>query len=334
MQTEISVIIPVYKAEKHIRRCVDSVLTQTFNDFELILVNDGSPDRSGMICDELAEKDSRIKVIHKENGGSNSARRNGFLYSTGKYLVFLDSDDTLAEEALSILYNNITQGYDIVKGCVVKIDDQNKIISTEQYLFPEGTIECKEDIIIKIFNEDIAPYLCGAIYKRDLFTVEIFNKSIEANISFAEDWITNLLIADKIQKILCIKDIVYNYYVNNASITLSRVVSLDYFKRIDKILDKEGFFNKTFLKEFIEARTCFLYIRNLFIPEFSFNFQNYKKAKELLKNKTVHALTKQKIDKKFLLFFNILPLYIAYTRTYCLLFLILRQHCKRRKILN
>ena len=334
MQPQISVIVPVYKAEKYISRCIDSVLTQTFNDFELILVNDGSPDQSGIICDKLAEKDSRIKVIHKENGGSNSARRDGFLYSTGKYLVFVDSDDTLAKEALNILYNNIIQGYDIVKGCIVKINNQNEIISTEQYIFPEGTIDSKEDIIIKIFNEDIAPYLCGAIYKRDLFSAEIFNKSIEANISFAEDWLTNLLIADNIKKILCVKDIVYNYYVNNASITLSRVISLDYYKRLDKILDKEGFLDKAFLKDFVKARTCFLYVRNLFIPEFSFNFQNYKKVKDLLKNEAVNTLLRQKIDKKFLLFFNSLPLYLAYTRVYCLLFLILKQHCKRRKILN
>ena len=84
MQPKISVIVPVYKAEKYICKCVDSVLTQTFTDFELILVNDGSPDKSGIICDELAKKDSRIKVVHKENGGSNSARRDGFINSTGK----------------------------------------------------------------------------------------------------------------------------------------------------------------------------------------------------------------------------------------------------------
>ena len=146
----IDILIPAYNAEKYICRCVDSVLTQTFKDFELILVNDGSPDQSGIVCDELAKKDSRIKVIHKKNGGSNSARRDGFLYSTGKYLVFLDSDDTLTQRALSILYDNITKGYDVVKGCVVKINDKNDIISTEQYTFPEGTIECKEDIITKI----------------------------------------------------------------------------------------------------------------------------------------------------------------------------------------
>lgn len=90
---QISVIVPVYKVEPYLRRCVDSILAQTFADFELILVDDGSPDNCGAICDEYAQKDSRVRVVHKENGGLSSARNAGLDMAVGSYILFADSDD-------------------------------------------------------------------------------------------------------------------------------------------------------------------------------------------------------------------------------------------------
>ena len=92
----ISVIVPVYKVEPYLRRCVDSIIAQTFTDFELILVDDGSPDNCGAMCDEYAAKDSRIHVIHKENGGLSSARNAGMESASGEYVLFLDGDDHVA----------------------------------------------------------------------------------------------------------------------------------------------------------------------------------------------------------------------------------------------
>lgn len=94
----LSVIIPVYNVEKYLRNCIDSVLNQNLTDFELILVDDGSPDNSGKICDEYAEKYAFVKVIHKENGGLSSARNEGIKNATGEYLIFMDSDDWWNEE--------------------------------------------------------------------------------------------------------------------------------------------------------------------------------------------------------------------------------------------
>ena len=87
---EVSVIVPVYKVEAYLRRCVDSILAQTFTDFELILVDDGSPDNCGAICDEYAEKDNRVRVIHKENGGVSSARNAGLDAAAGNYICFVE----------------------------------------------------------------------------------------------------------------------------------------------------------------------------------------------------------------------------------------------------
>ena len=100
---KISVIVPVYKAEAYLHRCVDSILAQTFQDFEVLLIDDGSPDRSGEICDEYARKDKRVRVFHKENGGVSSARNMGLDNARGEYVCFVDSDDWLDEEMFAII---------------------------------------------------------------------------------------------------------------------------------------------------------------------------------------------------------------------------------------
>ena len=104
---EVSIIVPVYQVEKYIRQCVDSILAQTFTDFELILVDDGSKDNSGKICDEYARRDERVKVIHKENGGLSDARNKGMDQAVGNYFMFVDSDDYIAPTMVECLYKNI-----------------------------------------------------------------------------------------------------------------------------------------------------------------------------------------------------------------------------------
>ena len=106
---EISVIVPVYKVEPYIHKCVDSILAQAFSDYELILVDDGSPDTCGNICDEYAKKDARIRVIHKENGGLSDARNAGMKIACGGYVIFIDSDDHIDADMLSYLYENLTK---------------------------------------------------------------------------------------------------------------------------------------------------------------------------------------------------------------------------------
>ena len=113
MTPKISVIVPVYKAETFLHQCIDSILAQTFQNFEVLLINDGSPDRSGEICDEYAKKDSRIRVFHKENGGVTSARKYGIEQSCGEWIMFIDSDDYIELKSLELLlssaYENDTE---------------------------------------------------------------------------------------------------------------------------------------------------------------------------------------------------------------------------------
>ena len=108
--TRFSIIVPIYKVEKYLKTCINSILLQTFSDFEVILVDDGSPDQCGKICDDYVEQDSRIKVIHKANGGLSSARNAGLNTAIGEYVIFVDSDDYWDDNtALEHIQNNLTE---------------------------------------------------------------------------------------------------------------------------------------------------------------------------------------------------------------------------------
>ncbi|MGF7012571.1 glycosyltransferase involved in cell wall biosynthesis [Lachnospiraceae bacterium PF1-22] len=113
----ISVIVPVYKVERYLRKCVDSILIQTYENLEVLLVDDGSPDECGIICDDYAKKDSRIKVIHKDNGGLSDARNAGFEASNGEYILFIDSDDYIESDMIEYLYSNLVEANAEISSC-------------------------------------------------------------------------------------------------------------------------------------------------------------------------------------------------------------------------
>ena len=130
---EVSIIVPVYQVENYLHKCVDSILAQTFTDFELILVDDGSKDRSGQICDEYAEMDERVKVIHKENSGPSDTRNRGIEQAAGNYFMFVDSDDYIAPTMVECLYQSILKENADIAACNFLYsfeDDRNQDFST------------------------------------------------------------------------------------------------------------------------------------------------------------------------------------------------------------
>ena len=174
VELAISIIVPVYNVEKYLNRCFDSILNQTFTDFELILVDDGSTDNSGIICYEYKTKDNRIKVIHKENGGLSSARNAGLDIARGKYIGFVDSDDFINKDMYKILFDTIQANNSDMVICdyyKVNEDDINKF----------RNLKCNcENIKIKNLNnlESIDNlfltgekfiYAWNKLYKRELF---------------------------------------------------------------------------------------------------------------------------------------------------------------------
>lgn len=162
----VSVIVPVYKVEPYLRKCVDSVLGQTFKDFELILVDDGSPDACGRICDEYAARDARVKVIHQANGGLSAARNAGIdsvmTQSKSEYITFIDSDDWVADTYLERLYEGVALGAEISVVGIARAFDENtivqmrperrwKVLPVEDYwLIPD---ESKEGSVAKLFKK-------------------------------------------------------------------------------------------------------------------------------------------------------------------------------------
>lgn len=130
----ISVIVPVYNAEKYLRRCIDSVLAQTYTDFELLLIDDGSKDKSGEICDEYAQKDTRVRVFHKENGGVSSARNLGLDNARGEWVAFVDSDDYIEENYLKSFESNLDA--DLVVGNMIICEDGKSPSDIDAHIVP------------------------------------------------------------------------------------------------------------------------------------------------------------------------------------------------------
>lgn len=161
----ISVIVPVYKVEQFIDRCVDSILSQTFSDFELFLVDDGSPDKCGEICDEYAKKDDRIIVIHKENGGLSDARNVAIDVAKGDYLIFIDSDDYVSDNHLESLYTALKEtDSDMAVANITSFSDEK--IDEEFYKPTESrkVLSGKE-----VFSTIYQPCAQAKLYKRSLF---------------------------------------------------------------------------------------------------------------------------------------------------------------------
>lgn len=177
----ISVVIPVYNVEAYIERCVNSVRNQTVENIEIILIDDGSPDQSPVLCDQYAEKDRRVRVIHKKNGGLASARNRGITVATGKYIFFLDSDDWLEKDGLQQLYE-LAQKYqvDFVRYRAFRTEwpgmERNVPCRVETVREMQGGIYDRKRILQEIYPRLLAtrqltlgPVVgaCGALYRTD-----------------------------------------------------------------------------------------------------------------------------------------------------------------------
>lgn len=217
---KFSIMTPVYKVEQYLPECIESVLGQTYGNFEFILVDDGSPDHSGEICDEYAKKDSRIRVFHKPNGGLMHTRRYALERAQGDYYVFLDSDDYLSLDTLETLSRYISEtGVDCV-------------IYGFEWLRPEGTshIKCssydcgrvitdKRELYNIVFNDEAYNSLCRKCAKASCFDGR--DHSRYYHIKRGEDLLQSLEILENAGSFLFIPETLYCYRVNPASITHS-----------------------------------------------------------------------------------------------------------------
>lgn len=257
---KISVIIPVYNAEKYLYRCIDSVINQTYNNLEIILVDDGSTDSSGKICDLYKAKDERIKVIHKKNGGQSTARNRGIESSSGDYIVFVDSDDWIAE--------------DIYEHCIQLAEREQCDVVDFKVAFTSGEVEklqwktsyatelIEEKEILRNYllkgQTETAPFSpCRKLYKRSLFEKIRFPEG-----KINEDIATNYRILMNCRKLVETNKIGYYYFQNSASTTRNGLRKrdfnlLDACEELKTLTKNEDYTDIKYLAEVKYARSYF-----------------------------------------------------------------------------
>lgn len=214
---EVSVIVPVYKAEQYLDRCVKSILEQTYQNFELILVDDGSPDNSPSLCDEWAKNDNRIHVIHKENGGASSARNAGLKIAKGNWIAFADSDDWLDRIALKTLYDLANQ-YNVPMAIggmrvVRKYTDASIVMKQDAKVLSNADLMSR---FFRLNGEPDTHSVCGTIIQRDILDGYTF---IEGKMN--EDVEACYYLARKCEAAVYTDAPLYNYFKNIEGVTNS-----------------------------------------------------------------------------------------------------------------
>ncbi len=237
---EISVIVPVYRAEAFLRKCTESILSQTFADLELLLVEDGSPDQSGALCDAIAGEDPRVRVFHKENGGVSSARNLGMEKAQGRYLAFADADDWLPPDALALLHAALEKnGADTAGGAHnrVEVDGSSALEPGAMPAGVYGPEEIRAGILDRLLAERMGKpgeVLNGFIW-RFLFSKEIIRaNNITFDGAYLEDELFLLEYFCHARKLAMRDEPVYYYLQNPVSVT--RRYLPDYIRTFERFM--------------------------------------------------------------------------------------------------
>lgn len=235
---KISIIVPVYNVETYIRKCIDSLLSQTFPDFEILLIDDGSPDNSGRICDDYAAIDKRIKVFHKENGGVSSARQMGLEHAVGEYIIHADPDDWVDADMLECLYQEARiMNADIIV-CDYNIVGLSGKIKRVNVNLPKDNITCLK----KILSGEIHSSLCNKLVKRSLYIDN--GISFIQGLNMREDLSVMYKLMYYANKIAYIPK-AYYYYVQTGTGYTAQKMSLSHQKNAIQLTDEmEKFFYK------------------------------------------------------------------------------------------
>ena len=220
----VSIVLPVYNGEKYISFAIDSILSQSYSNWELIIVDDGSKDRSYDICEEYQSKDARIKVFHQPNGGVNSARAKGVDIATGLYLTFLDADDTFTQDALSIMTESFSETIDLV--CC---GAEDKVLE-------------REECLVALWKGLLLPGICTKMFRTPLY--KQLDYYLERDLAMGEDLLLNSMYALRINKAIVLSASLYRINENNeASVTKTFKHNWEYekyyFSKVqDLFLDK------------------------------------------------------------------------------------------------
>ena len=252
----ISLIIPVYKVEKYLEKCIQSVINQTYENLQIILVDDGSPDNCGKICDEYAKKDHRIEVIHKSNGGLSDARNKGLEIAKGEYIGFVDSDDYIEADMYEVLYNLLKQYNADVSICNFYTVSQGKISikNADNGINEYNRIEILKEILL---DKNIQSYAWNKLYKKELF--DEIKYPIRKKY---EDIGTTFYLLEKCNKVVVTGKSEY-YYINRQDSIVNNVTESTITDYIELIIQRYDYieenikelssYNKDYLKRILKT---------------------------------------------------------------------------------
>ncbi|AXI10774.1 beta-1,4-galactosyltransferase [Oceanobacillus zhaokaii] len=213
---KVSVVVPIYKVEKYIHRCIDSVITQTYSNLEIILVDDGSPDNCGEIVDDYQESDTRIKVIHKKNGGLSDARNHGMMQATGEFTMFVDSDDWLEKNMIELMVDNsIESKADVVQSAFYYAYEDRLLIDDKFYKEADLPVLLTNKVLIYelVINEKVKNFAWGKLYRTELIKDIPFKKGV-----LFEDVFWAHKVMQRVNTFLLLHQPLYYYYQRSDSI--------------------------------------------------------------------------------------------------------------------
>ena len=294
----ISIIVPIYNGEKYLERCINSIISQTYNNIEIILIDDGSKDSTYSICTELSKKDNRITTIYKENSGVSSTRNIGITIAKGNYIMFVDCDDTIEKDCCELLYNALLKyDADISCGEIKKSRDIIKHDTTKEnkyLLFDNDKLPLIKLIYhntYKDFNYVESPV--AKIYKKSIIIEN--NIQFDKSLKYGEDALFNMQIYNKAVKVVLQSKVVYNYIVNEESASFGKLFNLqeEYFRMMNR--HKEVLISLNIFKALEKDYDYFCFRQVNKLIKYYITKENISKAKylELLKEPEINTIIKR-----------------------------------------
>ncbi len=293
----VTIIVPIYKVEKYLPKCIESLIHQTYENLEIILVNDGSPDNCGEICDKYSKKDNRIQVIHKQNGGLSDARNKAIKIAKGDYILLADSDDWIPLDAVENMYSLAKEKEcDIVVGqanIVYELKEKKEIKENEAYIKEYSN---KEALEVMLYNSEITNMACNKLYKRQLFN------GIEYPVGkLYEDLATTYKLIAKSKKVVVTSKKTYNYLIDrndsimNTKFNINRMQALQFTEKILQFV-RENY------PDIEKAAISRLYMECIFIllklPYAKEYKEENRKIKRYLRKYRIRVLSNSKVPKK------------------------------------
>ena len=269
MKPLVSVIVPIYNVEEYLSKCIESIINQTLSNIEIILVNDGSTDSSGVIADNYAKKDSRIKVIHKKNGGQGSARNTGIELATGEYIGFVDSDDWIDLDMYDKLYNAAINNKATVAICNRKVLDENDNIKTVVNIKEKVIENVKNNIVDYIIDDLLYKHtvvVCNKIYRSEIIKEnKIYFKEVKEIGS--EDALFNYEVLFYADKIVAINTTYHNQLAREGS--TAREYKIGAMNRTANLIENIYLYSKKIGKESIGIETAPIFL--IFLQQWNYN---------------------------------------------------------------